>query len=219
MITETETDKNSKNISNNFITYIDICYRNTELLPKWSINLYQFTQNDRNMLLSAVPFQFDEYYVPLYCRYLSNLVPGILLDIPKFHSLCSESLNKDTPAKNTLFSEKHLNTGGITSLSRISVVQDRLRSRVCNLDEIVPIIDELHDRNNEEVQIVEEADVSSQLQNQMLMLDPLRLNSLTRQEKHKLKQSEHNKLARITIMYTLAFFALALITFFIIYLA
>lgn len=218
-----EATISNKTFLNNFSTYIDKYFTNNESLPSFSIDFNDFIQNDCNMLLSKATLQFEQYYVPVYCKKSNKLIPGILLDIPKItalEKLCSDSFIDYVPILSFLPKEE-LSSRDISHyfLSRIPLVQKRPKIKMLNLDEIVPIVQEVR-TNTEGVQTIEEPDVHSQLlQRQVLILDPLNLDTDSRQEKQRLKQSEHNKLARITIMYTLAFFALALVTFFIIYLA
>lgn len=187
------------------------------------LDLGNFVQNNRNMLLSKLPLQFEEYYVPFYYRIPNKLIPGILLDIPKIvalEKLCSESFVGYIPMFSSMPKRHTWDTYDCLQ-ARIPLIQKRKRVQLLNLNKIVPIVDEINNYNDD-LQSVEETNIHSQLlHRQEIFLDPvrLRLDSITRQETQRLKQSEHNKLARITILYTLAFFALALITFFIIYLA
>lgn len=205
--------------------HIDKYFMYRESLYSLHLDLGNFVQNDRNMLLSKLPLQFEEYYVPFYYIITNKLIPGILLDIPKIaalEKLCSESFVGYIPMFLSMPKEhRHIWDTYDFLQARIPLVQKRKRVQLSNLNEIVPIVDDINNYNDN-LQSVEETNINSQLlHRQVIILDPVRLrfDSITRQETQRLKQSEHNKLARITILYTLAFFALALITFFIIYLA
>ncbi|KAF7267997.1 hypothetical protein GWI33_018840 [Rhynchophorus ferrugineus] len=86
-------------------------------------------------------------------------------------------------------------------------------SAIVDLDEIIPVVEEAASfNNNPRGRYPSEGD--------LLVLDPLLLEIMPRKRpKAPLTDSEQNKIARITITYVLAFFALVLTTFFIIYLA
>lgn len=103
-----------------------------------------------------------------------------------------------------------------------------------NLDEISPVENEhfcistpkikKQHKSLEEIEkmLFEKKKLELQLQAErnLFLLEPLLLENLpTKRIDHKLTPIEHKKIVRFTIMYTLAFFALAIVTFFIIYLA
>lgn len=221
---EDKFETNRSNNTYNFFTYVDKYFMHNESLHSFSLDLNKFVQNDRNILLSEVPLKFNEYYVPFYYRKSNKLAPGILLDLPKIVVL--EKLCSDFVGYNPMFSslpKEHQHAWDTFNFlqARIPLVKKIQRVQLSNLNEIVPFVDEIN-LINDDVESVEESNINSQLlHGQVIILDPVRLelDTMARQETQRLKQSEHNKLARITIMYTLAFFALALITFFIIYLA
>lgn len=78
-----------------------------------------------------------------------------------------------------------------------------------SLDEIEKL---LLDKKKLEIQL--------QAERNIFLLEPLLLENIpSKRLENKITPSEHKKIIRFTIMYTLAFFALAIVTFFIIYLA
>lgn len=105
-------------------------------------------------------------------------------------------------------------------LSRLPVFCEKIKKRhqiPINFDEISPVEDENPiigddlDTNRGE---------KCHLEQSPIILRPLELEMVHKKRiTNRFIQSEQKKLARITIMYTLAFFGLALTTFFIIYLA
>ncbi|KAJ8945125.1 hypothetical protein NQ318_001590 [Aromia moschata] len=101
--------------------------------------------------------------------------------------------------------------------SRISLLDVKKKNlRHINLDEIIPVLEETDCNHGSisserETGLVEEPKTFAQPEaEQVLLLNPLLLETLPR-AKPRLTQSEHKKIARITIVYTLAFFALALL--------
>ncbi|KAL1498308.1 hypothetical protein ABEB36_009124 [Hypothenemus hampei] len=96
-------------------------------------------------------------------------------------------------------------------------VEPKKHRAVLDFNEIALVADEVvvepvNDRRISRDRFASETD--------LLVLDPLLLETMPRQRvKTSSTESEQNKMARITITYVLAFFALILITYFIIYLA
>lgn len=105
-----------------------------------------------------------------------------------------------------------------------------------DLDEISPVEDEgtyinspkLNHKNRRALQelqssLLKQSSVcnknNSENDSNIIILQPFKLNAINKQiEKEKLTLSDHKKIVRLTIFYTLSFFALAIITFFVIYL-
>lgn len=206
-------------ISNNFSTYIDRHYINSQCLSGFSVDSNVFIHNDQNMLLSNINIQSQECYVPFHCRKSNKLFPGVLLDLPEIVAL--EKCSDGFPTYTNSSPEERLNIQdkGNVSILGTSLIHNTLNSEICDINEIIPYTDNVA-TDDIEIRNVEEFSIHSEVSHrQELILDPLRLNTITRGEEQRLKLSEHNQLVRIIIMYTLAFFALALITFFIIYLA
>lgn len=105
-------------------------------------------------------------------------------------------------------------------LSRISIKQKKKPIRiVVDLDEISPVDDD-NPRITDEVGNQSEKPLLGENRFNPIILEPLSLENLQKKRViNRIYETEQKKLIRITIMYTLAFFALAITTFFIIYLA
>lgn len=186
-----------------------ICYRQGIILPSCEFSLRNFVHTESNLLIncSGIKPSFFNHFVPFY-RLTRPVLTCVLLDVPK--SLTDPSGTSIIVANNTHYSKKCY----ASVYCRNSM--NRNRRPILDLDEIIPVVEDMlphyFNFNNRRVRSVNEGDV--------LILDPLLLEAMPRNRvKTPLTDSEQNKIARITITYILAFFALVLTTYFIIYLA
>lgn len=206
-------------LSNNYCTYIDRYSSNTKCLSGFLVNLNVLVQTDYNLLLSNLNTQFEEYYMPFYYKLPNMLFPGVLLDLPQkvtLENFCSDSLldcKSSAP-------RKHLNAQIKGSFPLLSTLPENTsKPRICHVDDTIPVSQNVLS-DDTEIGIQEDLNIHPDILHiEEFILDPIRLNMITREEERRLELSEHNQLARVIIMYTLAFFMLALVTFFIIYLA
>lgn len=214
-----------------FTTYSDFYFKNNQTLNTYLVPVRNLVQTERNILVSNTESNFNTAFVPFYYKYAAQDTPGLLLNLPKFD--LNESRDK-LELESCLFKNNvpifvstsdYFYPRKVCShhYSRISFLNGKKKTvQNVNLDEIMPVLDEMP--CSSDVLHYDEADSFEEHTNQpinerdVLLLNPLLLESVTR-TKPRLTQSEHRKIARITIMYTLAFFALVLITFFVIYLA
>ncbi|EFA10130.2 hypothetical protein TcasGA2_TC012310 [Tribolium castaneum] len=105
-------------------------------------------------------------------------------------------------------------------LSRISMKPKRKSIRLVDLDEISPVEDDNPRITDEFVENQTDKPLLDKPRFNPIILEPLSLEGLQKKRViNRIYETEEKKLIRITIMYTLAFFALAITTFFIIYLA
>ncbi|KAJ3642158.1 hypothetical protein Zmor_024967 [Zophobas morio] len=109
-------------------------------------------------------------------------------------------------------------------LSRLSLHHQPVRRKplvsLVDLDEISPVEDDNPRITDDLIVNPVERPLLEKNRFNPIILDPLSLEIIQKKRViNRLYETEQKKLVRITIMYTLAFFALALTTFFIIYLA
>lgn len=213
-----------------FTTYIDFYFKNNQTLNSNLVPVENLVQTEHNILVSSVESNINTAFVPFYYKYATQDPPGLLLNLPKFdlneapHRLELDScLFKNyvpifVSTNNNFYPKKvysHQYSRTSFSNGKKKTVQN------VNLDEIMPVLDEIScssDVLHYEADLIDENTNQPISERDVLLLNPLLLESVPR-TKPRLTQSEHKKIARITIMYTLAFFALVLITFFVIYLA
>lgn len=206
-----------------FFSYSDWYIKRKQPLYSCEIMLDSFSQTETCVLVRYFSSLVSDY-VPFYK--LLSIAPstGVLLDL--YESL--PNLNSCRQSKPTICENKNLyfpitspvNAHRIRSYPskcyssyycRNSCYEVKKPKANLDLDEIVPVIEDIFPRENRR-HANSEADI--------LILDPLLLEYNPRKRvKIPLTESEQNKIARITITYILAFFALILFTYFIIYLA
>lgn len=215
-----------------FATYSDLYFMNNCSLIGRSVNLLEFVQSDNCMFVSSVFNNVATDFVPFYYKN-SNIEQGILLDVPCVSSqkYCdNNSLHYvDHSFGNFVPIFSHMPNQIDTYRQKILSDSYSFRNSVCfkikpptlpDLNRIIRIVDEpAESAENEQLLDVSEVTIQPLQRREILLLDPLLLDAVPNHIKQRLTQSEHNKIARVTILYTLAFFALVLVTFFIIYLA
>ncbi|KAJ8920100.1 hypothetical protein NQ315_011755 [Exocentrus adspersus] len=200
-----------------FTTYSDLYFKDNQSLNSRFIRLGDFSETATKVLVSNKIVDFSNAFVPFYRR-SSQEFPGVLLDTKNNISLDlkeSPCIFKNHVPVFTCVNKSFYPSKVFDSRYCRTSIDGRKRAvRNVNLDEIVPVLEDLSlsslDVSRYEEEPVRERDV--------ILLNPLLLESATRPEP-RLIQSEHKKMARITILYVLAFFALILVTFFVIYLA
>lgn len=198
------------NITTTKCVTFPICYRQGIILPSCEFNLKNFVCTESNLLLncSGIKSSFFTHFVPFY-PLTRPVLPCVLLDVPK--PLIDPSGPSVIVANNTHYSKKCY----ASVYCRNSM--NKTRQPILDLDEIIPVADDMmlphfFNLNNRRARSASEGDG--------LILDPLLLEVMPRNRvKTPLTDPEQNKIARITITYILAFFALVLTTYFIIYLA
>lgn len=222
---------NNATLYDTFTTYSDIYFKNNQTLNSFIVPVHELVQTEHNILISNSVSNFSTAFVPFYYKYVAQDIPGMLLNLPKFD--LNES--RDKLELNSCLFKNYAPIFASTSnrfypskvyshhYSRVSFSNGKKKAlQSVNLDEIKPVLDEIS--NSSGVLHYEETDLINEPTNQpiterdVLLLNPLLLETGPR-VKPRVTQSEHKKIARITIMYTLAFFALVLVTFFVIYLA
>lgn len=213
-----------------FFSYSDLYIKHQKVLYSCEVRLSNFIQTNNCVLIgnssSFVTRSLD--FVPFYKNY-SPLPPvGVLLDLPKPKMVFNSIINKSNDISEKFFSLcTAVNSHYIYSYPkkqyasyycRNSCSEIKKRRATLDLDEIVPVVEEVVPQNVENRRI---SSARYATEGDILILDPLLLEVMprTKRFKNQLTESEHNKIARITITYILAFFALVLTTFFIIYLA
>lgn len=191
-----------------FMPFSDLYFKQNQILPSYLLCFKDYVQCDNSMLISKKNHNIIANFVPLIYKN------------QQFHA--TENL------------ESKIISGPIFSNFPIiyyapKVVCDYYSTRIpvrskkpkiinINLDEIVPMV-EVVARNIEEHLDNNRINIEEIMERDVLLLNPLLLEVQPRRSKPRLTQSEHKKIIRITILYILGFFALALVTFFITYLA
>ncbi|CAH1981140.1 unnamed protein product [Acanthoscelides obtectus] len=92
---------------------------------------------------------------------------------------------------------------------------NKIKRKTADIEEIIAVVE----TDNAIVEETSDEVEPSSSEKEVLLLNPLLLEMRSRRTKQRISDSEHKKIARITILYILAFFALALVTFFVTYLA
>lgn len=171
-------------------------------------------------------------FVPFYKNIcLLSECQGLLLDVPIYErrnfSLPKLSTNylsykRYVPIYKAALNDDHYKNKCYNNVyNRISIVNRRRKCQKLNLDEITPVEEDIS--ANEQQFLANECKLDSQPQGEedVLILNPLLLEVIPRERNkiHHISVNEHKKIVRITILYTFGFFALALVTFFVIYLA
>lgn len=138
--------------------------------------------------------------------------------------------------ENSLFTEKSYGEKCNRVCTNYYFYRTKKKKVKQNLDEISPVENEnitistpkvvkkYPNKSLDEIEkiLLEKKKLELQLQAErnIFLLEPLLLENIpSKRLENKITPSEHKKIVRFTIMYTLAFFALAIVTFFIIYLA
>lgn len=206
-----------------FFSYSDLYIKRKEMLYSCEIRLGCFSELDTGVLIRNDCCSFVSDFVPFYKTFLSMPPVGVLLDLSKPRYKVNDSSKVDVctyfPICDPVTSHQVYSYPKKTyasHFSRNSCSETKKRRATLDLDEIVPVAEDvLPQHNNRRIsraRFASEGDV--------LILDPLLLDTMPRKRvKPPLSESEQNKIARITITYILAFFALVLTTYFIIYLA
>lgn len=207
--------------SDTFLPYSDLYFKHNQTLPNAVVSLSKFIQSD-NLLLSNdslicssnfVPFYQE---VPKYCIGILDSKHGHLSYKELKCSYDPSSYDAYVPIFLSLPTNNHFKSFTNNYISRRTMgLSKKRRPTVQNLDEIIPMMDEMY-RNIEHSPRQHEPE--PYLERNVLLLDPLLLDLNERRTKLQISRSEHKKIVRITIMYVLAFFALALVTFFSLYL-
>lgn len=187
--------------------YSDKYFKHNQTLPSRIIDLKKFVQTERNLLVSNDNF-YSTNFVPFYLRAQRN------------HSISynNEHFSNYVPIFDYLLSNT-IEKSFDNYITRISLGCKKKKRNIRNLDEIQLIGEEFC--RNAETDSIQEADnlIETRYERNELLLDPLSLElNQRRAQQFKISQSEHKKIVRITIVYVLAFFALALVTFFSLYL-
>lgn len=186
-----------------------ICYREGIILPSCEFSLKNFVHTESNLLINCSDVKpFFNNFVPFYQLTKPSVLPCVLLNVPK--PPIDPSGTSIIVGNNTHYSKK-----GYASIYCRNSMNKKCRP-ILDLNEIIPVAEDMlphyFNFNNRRAQFASEGDV--------MILDPLLLEAMPRNRvKTALTDPEQNKIARITITYILAFFALVLTTYFIIYLA
>lgn len=188
-----------------------------------NINLNNFVQSlHSNILILGVHYQIGPY-IPQYFKQFEYNFPGLLI----FNASSSKVVQP---------SKKINNFNPYYYRIPRSNLYKRKRFKI-NLDEITPVEEENEIPSNENNLLLKEPVATSSKytyenletnkrfsnhnEEDIFILDPTLLEAVPRKRSYsrKLAETEHKQIVRITILYILAFFALTLTTFFIIYLA
>lgn len=238
-------NNDNKGIECNFYIYSNIYFKLNQPLFGYKIDLSNVIYDFNHAKIYPRIYPNVSYeYVPIYQR---NFIAscGVLIDTPtmkrdnsrKFvnklnkntkifknyisaiiynhnkNEIDSYSTIKDYNCRNSLNYNKTF-TFKITSknynvdLDEISPVEDETSN--LNSSPFNPKINEIVNKNLNKTTIEDDTNI--------IILQPLQLESMNKLNKDKQILSDHKKIVRLTIFYTLSFFALAIITFFVIYL-
>jgi len=206
-----------------FFSYSDKYIKQNQMLYSRELSLSCFNETDKGVLVAPDLFNVDDANNFLtFFKDCCEISPGgVLLDLPK----------PNIDSKRCYCAAKIVNISIATSVNSHTAYPNprKLFSPYCrnterskpkatlDLDEIIPVLDESGSFNENFRGVSRNGYVND---GDILVLDPLLLEVMPRQRaKAPLTEFEQNKIARITITYVLAFFALVLTTFFIIYLA
>lgn len=186
-----------------------------------NLNDYVRASNDTlvsnrfNNLTNFVPFFNNDFGLFTVLKYSQSEHSDIIFNLDKsFTGYCPVFKRSLIQFRVVLF--KEFCTRLPLSYSQ-AIFKKKVACRLLvDLDEISPVEDD-------NPTIMDDLTVNPLLDDQRyspIILQPLSLESLHKKRVvNRIYESEQKKLVRITIMYTLAFFALAIMTFFIIYLA
>ncbi|KAG5898797.1 hypothetical protein JTB14_011007 [Gonioctena quinquepunctata] len=205
-----------------FTAFSDHYFKENQTLPSRFVFLNEFIQTERNLLVSRESFIVPAF-VPFHVKRSCDSACGFLMDLKRTRpSSQGEVFNEDAsemkecaPIFQKLAVNNRIKGFADCYFSRVTSGLKKRRATVEDLDIILPMAEDVSQNSLQNELIAEESDV----ERDVLLLDPLLLDfNSTRQTKQRTNLSEHKKMVRITILYTLAFFALALVTFFSIYL-
>lgn len=209
-----------------FFSYSDLYIKHKKMLYSCEIRLSSFVHTETGLLVcETANFGKSMDYVPFYKNYVTMPPVGVLLDLPKpkvnVNSISKPCISTYFPVStfvNTHYIYCYPKKVYASLYCRNSCSQIKKRRATLDLDEIVPVVEEA-EQQHIDTRRISRARYASE--GDVLILDPLLLEIAPRVNRIKthLTESEQNKIARVTITYILAFFALVLTTFFIVYLA
>lgn len=176
--------------------------------------LKDFVQTTSGLLVNNKFSRFYEFWVPFYV--ISPVYnSGLLLDIANYD--VKTFRKKKEYSNNDCFTNYVRIFDGLTddtchtSLPFRYYQIPQVIAKTENLDEITPVEDDTPELN--------ELDNADSIES-VLILDPRKLTHYAPKRRRKaVSYSEQRQIVRVTILYVLGFFALILVTFFIIYLA
>jgi hypothetical protein len=212
--------------TNNCHVYSDLYFKNNKTLNTFPLDLRGYVHTNNNTFISTSMHRVvATNFMPCFkkCFGLLQIVKYSLSDSSDISFNLDKSYKGYNPILNYDSSRSRITLFG-ELLSRISlshqVIKKKTQSNLIDLDEITPVDDD-NPRIVDDL-IVNQIDKPLLDKNRFnpIILEPLSLENIQKKRViNRIYETEQKKLVRITIMYTLAFFALAITTFFIIYLA
>ncbi|RZC42945.1 glycogen debranching enzyme, partial [Asbolus verrucosus] len=210
----------------NFTVYSDLYFKNNITLNKSLLKLSAYVHGSNNSLISVHSSIHKKNFVPFF-----NECFG-LLQIVKYSPSDSSDINFNLDKSFTnyypIFKYDSFHSQikffndllSRLSLPHVQTFRRKPLSSLVDLDEISPVEDD-NPRIPDDLIINQiERPLLDKSRCNPIILEPLSLEIVQKKRvMNRVYETEQKKLVRITIMYTLAFFALAITTFFIIYLA
>lgn len=202
--------------------YNNISYEYLPIFQHSFLNIY-------GLLLDLSYFRFEDSHKLLSkpnqnTKLFKNYVPAVIYNHNTDDSINYYPLNdynyRNSHKYSKTYEFKVKKQKVFVDLDEISPVENE------NITISSPKLTKFHNKktlDKMEHKLIEQKRINMKLQTEknVFLLEPLLLENvlLNKVGKEKLTLTEHKKIVRLTIFYTLAFFALALVTFFIIYLA
>lgn len=209
---------NSSIFNDHYEPFSDLYFKYNQTLPGELVSFKNFTQTDDNYLIRRNFPNNLSNFVPFYQTNpnynLESTDSQHVQAIPTTETSCYSLNSFDSyfPIFMPLFKNAHFKPLNIYNNHHLL---NRRNSRQ-TLDEVIPLMNEMY--QNIDNRSTQNQENEFYLERNILLLDPLFLDLNERRTKMKKTRTEHNKIVRITIIYVMAFFALALITFFSLYL-
>nr|CAI5828956.1 unnamed protein product [Callosobruchus analis] len=203
-----------------FRSFSDLYFKNSQTIPSCVIVLNDYTQTERNLLISKSRFICSTSFVPFFHQIPCKNTPGILHGLSRFSPTkleCEQcSIIEQFPIFSNILKHNYQKKHSLGYLACRIHTPKKVGRKIADIEEIIAVVESDNALIEETPNEVEQP---ASAEREVLLLNPLLLEMRSRRSKQRISDSEHKKIARITILYVLAFFALALITFFVTYLA